>query len=229
MLRSLGVVVALLFVGCAGATTSDTAPSASTRWSLTPYRTQSHQTDSNLIIATDGALWFSLSADQRIVRVTSRGAMTEFATPRAGGHPQWLSNGTDGPVWFADDYQIGRVTRDGSVAEFDLPEPHYRGTDETLASWLTLGPDGCLWFLESQGNKVGRVTPAGEITEFPIPSGKQFDFFNHPFRSSQPTGLIVGPDRALWFAESLLRGSPESQLTGTSSNTSCLRRSSRGA
>jgi len=128
--------------------------------------------------------------------------MTEFATPRAGGHPQWLSNGTDGPVWFADDYQIGRVTRDGSVAEFDLPEPHYRGTDETLASWLTLGPDGCLWFLESQGNKVGRVTPAGEITEFPIPSGKQFDFFNHPFRSSQPTGLIVGPDRALWFAES---------------------------
>ena len=66
MLRLLGRGRRRLLVDCAGATTSDTAPSASTRWSLTVYRTPSHQTASNLIIDTDGALRFSLSADQRL-------------------------------------------------------------------------------------------------------------------------------------------------------------------
>src|SRR5258706_4225506 len=35
---------------------------------------------------------------------------------------------------------------------------------------ITTGPDGALWFTESFANKIGRITTAGVITEFPIPT-----------------------------------------------------------
>jgi virginiamycin B lyase len=53
---------------------------------------------------------------------------------------------------------------------------------------LTLGPDGNLWFTEAQGNRVGRVTPQGVITEFTIPTAGSF-----------PGGITAGPDGNLWF------------------------------
>jgi virginiamycin B lyase len=48
-----------------------------------------------------------------------------------------------------------------------------------------------LWFTEHNGNKIGRITTAGVITEFPIPTA-----------GSTPWGITAGPDGALWFAES---------------------------
>ena len=54
---------------------------------------------------------------------------------------------------------------------------------------ITPGPDGALWFIEGIG-KVGRVTTAGAVTEFPIPT---------PI--SDATFITAGPDGALWFAE----------------------------
>jgi streptogramin lyase len=35
---------------------------------------------------------------------------------------------------------------------------------------ITVGPDGALWFTEQTGNKIGRITTAGVITEYPIPT-----------------------------------------------------------
>jgi hypothetical protein len=55
---------------------------------------------------------------------------------------------------------------------------------------ITTGPDGALWFTENGGNKIARITTAGVITEFPIPTA-----------DSNPTGITAGPDGALWFAE----------------------------
>ena len=55
---------------------------------------------------------------------------------------------------------------------------------------ITAGPDGALWFTELDGNKIGRITTAGTITEFTIPTG-----------GSNPIGITAGPDGALWFTE----------------------------
>ena len=33
-----------------------------------------------------------------------------------------------------------------------------------------MGPDLALWFTETDANKIGRITPAGVITEFSIPT-----------------------------------------------------------
>ena len=71
-----------------------------------------------------------------------------------------------------------------SVAEYSLTGPYPYG--------ICAGPDGNVWFVEFQvnGNKVGKVTPAGVITEYPIPTS-----------GSNPYDICLGPDGNLWFTE----------------------------
>ncbi|HEX9095509.1 MAG TPA: IPT/TIG domain-containing protein [Candidatus Dormibacteraeota bacterium] len=57
---------------------------------------------------------------------------------------------------------------------------------------VVAGPDGNLWFTEGSANQIGRITPAGAVTEFPLPAA-----------NSAPHGITAGPDGNLWFAESL--------------------------
>ncbi len=54
---------------------------------------------------------------------------------------------------------------------------------------IAAGSDGALWFTESNGDKIGRITTSGTITEWGLPAG------------SSPYGIAAGPDGALWFAE----------------------------
>ncbi len=35
---------------------------------------------------------------------------------------------------------------------------------------ITAGPGGNLWFTDSGSNKIGRISPSGKITEFPVPT-----------------------------------------------------------
>ena len=63
---------------------------------------------------------------------------------------------------------------------------------------ITSGSDGNLWFTE--GNKIGRITPAGSITEFPLPKA-----------DSEPLGIAPGPDGNLWFTE--FRGNRIGRIT----------------
>src|SRR5262245_66477187 len=56
---------------------------------------------------------------------------------------------------------------------------------------ITRGPDGNLWFTESLAGRIGRITPAGVVTEFSagITPG------------SQPAEITAGPDGNPWFTE----------------------------
>ena len=56
---------------------------------------------------------------------------------------------------------------------------------------ITRGPDGNLWFAEETGLKVGKITPAGVITEYPIPGARGL------------TGIAAGPDGNIWFTDEL--------------------------
>ena len=35
---------------------------------------------------------------------------------------------------------------------------------------ITVGPDGALWFTENAGNRIGRISTNGEITEYIVPT-----------------------------------------------------------
>lgn len=72
----------------------------------------------------------------------------------------------------------------GLLTEFVLPTPASRPYT------ITPGPDGNLWFTESDGNRIGRLTPRGRLTEFTVPTP-----------GSGPYGITAGPDGNLWFTE----------------------------
>jgi len=72
-----------------------------------------------------------------------------------------------------------------SFVEYPIPTPN------TGPEALTTGPDGNVWFVELRGNNIGRITPSGVITEFPIPTASPGAF----------GGIVTGPDGALWFTE----------------------------
>ncbi len=76
-----------------------------------------------------------------------------------------------------------RCLPSGGVSEYPIPTPM------SDASFITVGPDGNVWFTEHDGDNIGKITPDGTITEFPIPVG------------SHPNGITAGPDGQIWFTE----------------------------
>jgi streptogramin lyase len=72
-----------------------------------------------------------------------------------------------------------------SVTEFPIPAA------DSNPFGITRGPDGNLWFTESLAGKIGRITPAGVITEFSAGLTP----------GSQPAEITAGPDGNLWFTD----------------------------
>src|SRR5579883_1960704 len=70
---------------------------------------------------------------------------------------------------------------------------------------ITRGPDGNLWFTEFDGNKIGRVTPVGAVTEFAL---------SDP--NSSAAGITAGPDGNLWvtaYPGEIYRVTPNGSMT----------------
>jgi virginiamycin B lyase len=55
---------------------------------------------------------------------------------------------------------------------------------------LAAGPDGNIWFSEFKAGRIGRITPGGAITEFPMPRP-----------NSGPGDITAGADGNMWFIE----------------------------
>jgi virginiamycin B lyase len=72
-----------------------------------------------------------------------------------------------------------------TFSEYPIPS-HPGGTP----AGITTGPDGAVWFTEYTGNRIGRITTGGSITEFPTTT-----------LDSNCRSIITGPDGALWFTE----------------------------
>jgi streptogramin lyase len=75
----------------------------------------------------------------------------------------------------------------GEVSEFSTGI-----TPNSNPSKIAAGPEGNLWFTERNpevGNQIGRITPSGTVTQFPV------------LVDSIPQGITNGPDGNLWFTE----------------------------
>ena len=85
----------------------------------------------------------------------------------------------------------------GQVTEFSIPTAH------SDPNQIAEGPDGNLWFTESSGSQIGRITPTGQLTEFSVPTA-----------DGQPEGIAAGPDGSLWFTDDGIgRITPAGQIT----------------
>ena len=63
-----------------------------------------------------------------------------------------------------------------------------------------------MWFSEHLGNRMGRITPAGDIAEFDIPTP-----------DSEPRAIALSADGNIWFGEfkggKIGRITPEGKIT----------------
>jgi len=162
-----------------------------------------------IALGSDGNIWIGMFAANRIGRITPEGEITEFDIPTPDSGPRALAAGPDGNIWFSEFKagKIGRITPDGEITEFILPQP------QTGPGDITAGADGNMWFLMLNGNmdntpvignRVGRITMSGNVTEFSIPS-----------EGSTPINIAVGPDRNIWYTKNntLGRVTPGGEIT----------------
>lgn len=134
----------------------------------------------------DGNLWFTKPLLNRVGRITTgNGLVTLFELNYNG--PFAISPGPDGNVWF--------TVRAGVESKICRITP--AGVNQAFSSYgqlngpagVAAGPDGNVWFAEENGNRIGRITPSGRITQFSLPEG------------GAPFGIAPGPDDDLWFTE----------------------------
>ena len=149
---------------------------------------------------SDGNMWFSEHTGNRMARITPEGIVTEWDIPTPNSQPRAIALGSDGNIWFSEfkASKIGRITPTGEVTEFNLPRPNSGPGD------ITAGADGAMWFLEldgsmdglqPDGNRVGRITMSGEVSEFQLPND-----------NSTPINIAVGPDRNVWYTKDAMLG-----------------------
>lgn len=89
----------------------------------------------------------------------------------------------EGPDWFADaaTSSIGRFsTSSSTIVEYPTPTPN------ASPFFITVGPDGSIWFTERIG-KLGRITTTGTIAEYSL-NGNCID----------PAGIAVRTNRVVW-------------------------------
>lgn len=133
-----------------------------------------------------------------------------------------MTSGSDGNLWFdlinneidktsgrliSTDNEIGRITPTGVITEFPVPSNDdipTRSPYDTL-DHITSGPDGNLWFglisykidntgaTTAFGSRIGRITPAGVITEFPLLGDEDV---------VDAENMVPGPDGNLWLTGS---------------------------
>jgi virginiamycin B lyase len=188
-----------------------TASGGSAAPALTEFALPNSNSNPNdITTGPDGALWFTEEGafdmnrnplgPSKIGRITTGGAITEFATPAANSDPRGITVGPDGNLWFAETLgnNIGRITTAGVITEFPVP------TANSAPNGIAAGPDGNIWFTEQGGNKIGRITTSGTVTEFPIPTS-----------GSSPQGITAGPDGNIWFAEAAGRKIGRITTSGT--------------
>lgn len=102
----------------------------------------------NSIVAGPGGLWFT--DGDKIGRITTGGEVTEFDVPASA-----LAVDSNGNLWFGNSDTIGRLSIVGD--HVDIKADFATPTANAGIFYMTAGPDGSLWFTESNGNNVGRL------------------------------------------------------------------------
>ncbi|QGM98016.1 virginiamycin B lyase family protein [Methylocystis parvus] len=151
--------------------------------------------------ATAGGAGFVSGAPRHNAEVTFTFKTYSWPGQQGEGIQGGIAYADDGTVWFtvADrgvingntnwiDY-VGRLGLDEQITLFPIPMRVAGATD--FPSAIALGWDGAMWFTELVAPRVGRITKAGAVTFFPLPSSLE---------SAQQ--LVGGPDGAMWYTAS---------------------------
>jgi streptogramin lyase len=237
MLKPIAAVVLLL---CATASAQVIPGVTFTKISLPP-----NTNPYGLGEGSDGRVWFTDWRNTQVGFVASDNSVTRFRLNDPGDpqnlvRPLEIIEGPDSNAWFTyyitnnsgsqlSRAGVAKVTQTGQVTMFPIAAgTACRQRDNRAPDCgITIGPDGALWFTQSQGKKVARITTAGQLTEFALNSGLLgldtiatgsdgnlwvTDFFRERVWRVTPSGsaspvpscrapdrITSGPDSSLWM------------------------------
>ncbi len=108
----------------------------------------------------------------------------ELGTGTDGASSENIAAGPNNTLWLTEpgSHAIGVVNTEGKIVhQFVLKE-----SDDPQS--IAAGPEGNMWFTDPNAPyTIGRVNPAGEVSEFPAPSA--------------PASIVKGPDGNMWFTQ----------------------------
>jgi len=128
-----------------------------------------------IVLGADGALWGTEAGANRVFRMTADGRATEYSIPTPNSVPVAIAPGRFGYLWVSElsGGKLLRVSRTGRMKEFPLPSG-------ARPYGLVSAPDGNVWFADRGRNRIGEVTPAGRVFDFPIATP-----------NAQPTAILA--------------------------------------
>jgi streptogramin lyase len=156
----------------------------------------------NMTTGPDGNIWFTEKWGNKVgyINPTTRN-ITEFnlsnVAPPGYNYPEGIATGPDGNIWVADENsgQISKITTSGNITYYSLSYTTYPHPDSVVA-----GPDGNMWFTDNYNNSVIVVSTSGTVLHNYVlgPNQQTIGGLNWLIG---PTGISVGPDGNIWFAE----------------------------
>lgn len=159
---------------------------------------QNYLAPSGITVGSDNQLWFTelnSSGTGAINRISTSGTFGRATA--AIKQPNAITGGSDGNLW-STDYSfngIRRITPGGGTISFTAPSAvrvdRQDGSFLAASAGITSNTDKNLWFTEPGANKIGRITPAGVVTEFTVPTP-----------NASPAEIVSDSDGNLWFTES---------------------------
>ena len=108
----------------------------------------------------DGNLWFTDARRTSVYRSTSGGGCQRDTGPQRHGGTRRNHQRSRRKYLGVGAAEVVRISPGGTTARFRNPETYLRT--------ITAGPDGNLWF--TQLERIGRITAAGSVTHFPLPT-----------------------------------------------------------
>jgi streptogramin lyase len=111
----------------------------------------------------------------------------QYALPHTSNHPQWITAGPDGNMWFTETpgNAVARITPAGVVNEFSAL------TDGANPEQIIAAGDGRLWFTEIGFGALGAVSTSGQVSQYLMAS-----------EAENPEGLTDRKDGTIWYAAS---------------------------
>ena len=146
---------------------------------------QRRSNPSAIAAGPDGNLWFTEGAASRIGRITTE--RQDRRVPAAHRGNATRVGSPPGPMATSGSPRrgAGRDRQDHQRREdHRVPHPGRPAKPQSIA----LGADDNLWFGDAATPRIGRITPSGAVTMFPVPTETGTD------------SVVAGADGLIWFA-----------------------------
>jgi virginiamycin B lyase len=138
-----------------------------------------------LAVDAEGAAWYGDASGAMISRMLPGGEIKSFPLGTPIARLGRLTVAADGAVWFAEGTGYGFTRLKDGVLARNVPKS-VRGGPYGVA----VDAQGNLWGTLQSGNQIVKISPAGEIAEYEVPT-----------RGSSPSDIVVDGAGNTWFLE----------------------------